>query len=126
MRPRGGVHIRYADWCGDADDGGLTIICMASVLRVDPTALRHAARAQTDVATSVSNLAVGQSMASAGGGLAGLRSAAACDTVGALFDTESSATHQELTAHAGKLSKAADMYQRADKEIGEKLSRHLR
>lgn len=99
---------------------------MASVLRVDPHALRHASRTQTTVASAVSNLAVGQSMVSAGEGVSGLLSATECRSVGELFNTAATAAHEELAAHADKLSKAADMYQRADKELGEKFSRHLR
>lgn len=113
-------------WRRDTSHAGLRIVGMASVLRVDPHALRHASRAQSTVASTISTLAVGQSMASAGEGVSGLHSETGCSMVGDLFDAASSATHEELAAHADKLSKAADMYQRADKELGEKLSRHLR
>ncbi|MUL68317.1 hypothetical protein BOO86_27870 [Mycobacterium sp. CBMA 234] len=99
---------------------------MAGVLRVDPKALRDAAHAQTGVATFISTMAVGESLTSAGDGLSGLHSEAMCRTVGELFDTETSAAHGELTAHAEKLSTAAGMYLRTDKEHGERIDKLVR
>lgn len=100
--------------------------CMAGVLRVDPKALRDAAQAQTGVATFVSTMTVGESMSSAGQGVSGLVSESGCHMVGELFDAAATAAHEELASHAGKLSTAADAYQRTDKEHGERLSRLIR
>ncbi len=99
---------------------------MASALRVDPSALRQAGHAQAEVATYLSGMAVGDSMAGAGQGVSGLLSAAACRLVGELLDTASAAAHEELAAHAEKLSTAADRYQQTDEEHGERLRRFAR
>lgn len=99
---------------------------MAGVLQVDPKALRDAAHAQTEVATFMSTMAVGESLRGAGAGVSGLHCATECQSVGELFNTAAAAAHEELASHAGKLSTAADTYERADKELGEKLSRHIR
>jgi hypothetical protein len=99
---------------------------MAGVLRVDPKALSDAARAQTEVATFLSTMAVGESMVGAGVGVSGLLSATGCRLVGDLFSAATAAAHEELAAHAEKLSTAADIYQRADKEIGDRLRRFVR
>lgn len=99
---------------------------MASVLRVDPTALRAAAQTQTGVATTISTMAVDESMTSAADGVSGLESAAMCQLAGELFRTATAAAHEELAAHSGKLSTAADLYQRTDEELGDRLRRFVR
>lgn len=99
---------------------------MAGVLRVDPAVLRDAAKAQTEVATFVATMAVGESMTSAGTGVSGLHSAIGCQLVADVFTTATTAAHQELASHADKMSKAADMYERADKELGERLRKFVR
>ncbi|MCT7362352.1 hypothetical protein A7G45_06025 [Mycolicibacterium llatzerense] len=110
----------------DGVAGGFTIGCVAGVLRVVPKALRDAALAQTEVATFISTMAVHESMSSAGEGVSGLHSESGCRLVGELFNAAATAAHEELASHAGKLSTAADKYQRADKEIGERLHRLIR
>jgi hypothetical protein len=90
-------------------------------VRVDPAHLRTAAKAQADVGTFVSGMGTGQSMASAGAGMSGLLSESACQFVGAMFDTATSAVHSELTDHSTKLSAAADHYHRMDEELGRRL-----
>lgn len=98
---------------------------MAGVLRVDPKALRDAAQAQAEVATFVSTMAVGESMSSAGAGVSGLHSATGCQLVADVFGAATTAVHEELTSHAGKMSKAADTYERADKELGDRLRKFV-
>lgn len=107
-------------------DGGLKIVCMAGVLRVDPKALRDAARSQTEVATFVSSMAVGESMTSAGAGVSDLHCASGCQAVADVLTAAATAAHEELSSHAGKMSKAADMYERADKELGDRLRKFVR
>lgn len=99
---------------------------MAGVLRVDPKALRDAAQAQTKVATFLSTMAVGDSMTSAGAGLSGLHSAAGCQLVADVLGAATTAAHEELASHADKMSKAADTYERADKELGDRLRKFVR
>lgn len=94
---------------------------MGATLRVDPERLRSAARAQAEVDTFVSGMAVGQSLATAGGGVSGLTSEAACRFAGSLFDNASTAVHDELTAHTSNLSAAADQYLRMDEGLGSGL-----
>ena len=99
---------------------------MAGVLRVNPVALRDAARAQTEVATFVSSMAVGESMTSAGAGVSDLHCASGCQAVADVLTAATTAAHEELASHADKMSKAADMYERADKELGDRLRKFVR
>jgi Excreted virulence factor EspC, type VII ESX diderm len=94
---------------------------MPSPLRVDPDRLRASAAAQHDVSAFVGGLAIGQSMATAGAGMAGLQSEAACRLAANLFDTAAGVVSQELTTHAKNLTTAAEHYQRADEELGRRL-----
>lgn len=98
---------------------------MAGILRVDPKALRDAAQTQTEVAAFVSAMAVGESMTSAGAGVSGLHSAAGCQLVADVLSAATTAAHEELTSHAGKMSKAADTYERADKDLGDRLRKFV-
>lgn len=90
-------------------------------MRVDPERLRAAAAAQTEVSTFVSGMAAGQSITSAGTGMSGLLSEAACEFAGTAFDTAAGVVHEELTAHSAKLSAAADRYHQIDEELGRRL-----
>jgi hypothetical protein len=94
---------------------------MGARLRVDPRRLREAAHAQAEVSTFVSSMGTGQAMASAGTGMSGLLSEAACQYAGTVFDTAAGAVHDELTAHSANLSAAADHYHRVDEEFGRRL-----
>jgi excreted virulence factor EspC (type VII ESX diderm) len=94
---------------------------MGGTLRVDPEHLRTAAAAQAKVGTFVSGMATGQSMASAGTGMAGLLSEGACQFAGTAFDTAASAVHDELAAHTTNLSAAADLYHQTDEDFGRRL-----
>lgn len=94
---------------------------MGATLRVDPTQLRTAAAAQTEVGTFVSGMAAGQSMTNAGTGMSGLLTEGACQFAGTIFDTATAAVHEELTAHSTNLSSAADRYHRTDEELGRRL-----
>ncbi len=94
---------------------------MGGTLRVDPDALRYAARAQTDVGAAVSGLGVGTSMAGAGTGVSGLASAGGCQFVGSVVDTALGTVGDELTVHSEKLLRAADLYQRTDEKSGHRI-----
>jgi hypothetical protein len=94
---------------------------VGATLRVDPSRLREAARAQAAVGTFVSGMGTGQSMASAGTAMSGLLSEAACQFAGSMFDTATSAVHDELTAHSTNLSAAAEQYHRTDEEFARRL-----
>jgi hypothetical protein len=95
---------------------------MGATLRVDPAQLRHAAKAQADVATAVSGLDAGQAVSAAGGRMSGLLSETACQFAATVFEAAAGTVHDELTAHSTNLSAAADRYQQAD----EKYARRLR
>lgn len=95
-------------------------------MRVDPDALRDAARAQTDVGAAVSGLGVGTSMAGAGTGVSGLASAGGCEFVGSVVDTALGTVGDELTVHSEKLLRAADLYQQGDERGGQRISRLIR
>ncbi|WP_082068093.1 type VII secretion target [Mycolicibacterium llatzerense] len=99
---------------------------MGGTLRVDPDALRDAARAQTDVGAAVSGLGVGTSMAGAGTGVSGLASAGGCEFVGSVVDTALGTVGDELTVHSEKLLRAADLYQQGDERGGQRISRLIR
>ncbi|MEV0669363.1 type VII secretion target [Mycobacterium sp. NPDC050441] len=96
---------------------------MGGTLRVNPESLRNAARAQADVGEFVSGLGAGQSLDSAGAGVAGLLSEGACQFAGSTVDTALSAVRDDLTKHADKLSTAADRYHGIDEEFGRRLRR---
>ncbi len=94
---------------------------MGGTLRVNPDSLRNAARAQTDVGQFVSDMGIGESMASAGTGVSGLLSEGACQFAGSIVDAELDNVHEELTSHSTKLSTAAEHYNRTDGELGRLL-----
>jgi Excreted virulence factor EspC, type VII ESX diderm len=97
------------------------MIVMASTLRVDPARLLVAASAEGDVGASVAAIAAGQCLAGAAGGVSQLRSGAAIDFAASALDNVSAAINDELTAHATKLSTAADTYRRADEGLGSQI-----
>jgi len=94
---------------------------MGATLRVDPTRLRDAAQAQSDVSIFLSGLAAGQSMTNAGAGMPGLLTEAACHATGSVFDEETRRLHDELAAHSAKLGAAADRYHQTDEHFGRRL-----
>lgn len=94
---------------------------MASILRVDPPRLVAAASAEGEVGAFVAAMAAGQSLAEAASGVSRLRSGAAIEFAASAIDKVSAAIHEELTAHAAKLSAAADMYRRTDEGLGRRL-----
>lgn len=96
---------------------------MGGVLQVNPDRLREVARAQADVGEFISDLGAGQSMTSAGSGVAGLLSEGACQFASSIVDTALGAVHEELTKHSTNLSTAADHYSRLDEELGRRLRR---
>lgn len=96
---------------------------MGGTLRVDPARLRTAAAAQTEVGTFVSGMATGQSVATAGTGMSGLLTEGACQFASTMFDTATTAVHEELSAHSTNLSSAADQYHRTDEDLGRRLSK---
>jgi hypothetical protein len=87
---------------------------MGGTLRVDPAALRDAARAQTDVGGVVSGLDVGTSMSGAG------------QFVGAVVDSALGAVGEELNSHSEKLARAADLYEQSDAKSGDSIRRLVR
>ena len=99
---------------------------MAATLRVDPTRLRDAAQAQSDVGSVVFGLAAGQSMTNAGAGMPGLLTEVACNATGSVLDAETSRVHDELAAHSAKLAAAADRYQRTDEQFGRRLGQQVK
>lgn len=99
---------------------------MGGMLRVDPAALRDAARAQTDVGTAVSGMDVGASMTGAGAGVSGLASAGACQFVGTVVDGALGTVGEELAGHSEKLRRAADLYQRSDEQSGRRIGKLIR
>jgi hypothetical protein len=99
---------------------------MGGTLRVDPAALRDAARAQTDVGGVVSGLDVGTSISGAGAGVSGLASAGACQFVGAVVDSALGAVGEELNSHSEKLARAADLYEQSDAKSGDSIRRLVR
>lgn len=94
---------------------------MASNLRVDPSRLVAAASAEGDVGAFISAMAAGQSLIGAAGGMSQLHSGAAIEFAASAIDQVSAAIHAELTAHAAKLSTAADTYRRTDEGLGRRL-----
>lgn len=98
---------------------------MGATLRVDPERLRRAARTQAEVSTFVSAMAVGQTLTTAGSGLPGFQSEAACGLAGSIFDAASTAVHDELSTHSTRLSAAADQYHRMDGELGRRLHKSV-
>ena len=122
-----GVPSGRASWCQEkckgVIGGGLRLLCVGKVLRVNPDRLRAAAREQTDVGEFFSGMGVGQSMTGAGEGVSGLLSEGACQLAGSIVDTAVGNVHEELTTHASNLSTAADHYHRTDEELGRRLRR---
>lgn len=108
-------------WCTDTVVCGFRIVYVGAVLRVDPTRLRIAAAAQSDVGAYVLGMAAGPSMANAGTGMSGLLVEQACQLAAARFDAAATAVHDELTAHAKNLSAAADSYHHTDGDLGRRL-----
>lgn len=94
---------------------------MGATLRVDPSRLLEAARAQADVGRFISDMGTGQSMAAAGSCMSGWQGEAACHFVGSIFDAAASAVHDELQTHSVNLTEAADRYHRTDEELGHRL-----
>lgn len=88
---------------------------------VDPTHLRDAAQAQADVSSFVSGMDSGTSVASSGAHVAGLQSESACQFVGDLVTSATTAVHEALTDHSTKLAAAAEKYHRMDEEFGRRL-----
>ena len=96
---------------------------MGATLRVDPARLRTAAALEAEVGSYVSGLRTGQSMTSAGDGVAGLCSGDACRFAGAVFDAATATVHQELAAHSTNLAAAADRYHHTDEELGGRFTK---
>lgn len=96
---------------------------MGGTLRVNPDLLRNAARAQADVGESVSGLAAGQSLHSAGLGVSGLLSEGACQFASSVVNAALNTVREDLTKHSNNLSTAADRYHRTDEEFGRRLRR---
>jgi len=99
---------------------------MGGTLRVEPAALRDAARAQTDVGAAVSGLDVGALMSGAGAGMSGMASAGACQFVGAVVDSALATVGEELNSHSEKLARAADLYEQSDAKSGDRIRRLVR
>jgi hypothetical protein len=96
---------------------------VGGVLRVDPSRLRTAAAAQSDVGAYVAAMATGPTLADAGTGMPGLLVEDACHFAGAAFDTAALAVHEELAAHSTRLSSAVDRYHQTDGDLGRRLSK---
>lgn len=103
--------------------GRLTIDSMAAQLRVDPERLHAAAQAQAAVGAYVAGINAGQSVAGAVQAMSGLASGQACQVVAAALDGAAAAVSADLTAHSERLSAAAQRYQQADSEFGQRLRR---
>jgi len=96
---------------------------METALRVDPSVLREVAANQESVSAFVSQMAAGNTMSSAATAMTGLSSGAACVFVGTVLDTVAGTVGQQLSTHSTRLAAAADMYHRADEELGRRLKR---
>jgi hypothetical protein len=100
---------------------GHRVATMASSLRVDPSALCAAAATDSEVAGSMAELLVAQSMTCAAGDLADLRSGSACRFVGDVLDGVARALIDELSTHSERLVAAAERYRRAEEDLGRRL-----
>lgn len=96
---------------------------MAATLRVDPERLCIAAEAQAEVSAYVAEINVGQSLASAVQAMSGLVSGWACQVVATVLDGAAASVSADLTAHSERFSAAAQRYQQADSEFGQRLRR---
>jgi hypothetical protein len=96
---------------------------VGSTLRVDPARLRAAAAAQAEVGAFVSGMATGQAMTSAADAMPGLASGAAAQFAGTVLDGVAGKVCGELSTHSDRLASAADLYSRADEELGQRLRR---
>jgi Excreted virulence factor EspC, type VII ESX diderm len=95
-------------------------------LRVTPARLRDVAARQSEIGSFMTGLAVGTELSSAGAGLPGLASSAACDFAGSVIDQFHSAVGDELSDHSDKLNIAADRYANTDAELGRRLATYVR
>jgi hypothetical protein len=94
---------------------------MASSLRVDPSALYATATTESEVAGSMAELPVAQSMTRAAADLADLSSGSACRFVGDVLDDVARTLADELSTHSERLAAAAERYRRADEDLGWRL-----
>ncbi|OBG80659.1 hypothetical protein A5733_21380 [Mycobacterium sp. NS-7484] len=95
---------------------------MGSELKVAPGQLRAAAGTESAVGAAVSGLDVGQPLSAAAAAMPGLQSGAACGQVAPIVDGAAKTVGSEVSAHAGKLTSAADAYQRTDDESARRLN----
>lgn len=96
---------------------------MVATLRVDPERLLAAAEAQADLSAYVVGIDAGQSLAGAVQAMSGLACGQACQVVGSVLDGAAAAVSGDLTAHSERLFSAAQRYQQADSELGQRLRR---
>jgi hypothetical protein len=94
---------------------------VASTLRVDPTRLRSAAQAQSDVGAFVSGMCAGRTIADGAGAMPGLESGAACQYASTVLDAAAAQMSAELAAHAKNLISAAERYAKVDEDLGRRL-----
>src|SRR6476469_3519286 len=95
---------------------------MGSELKVAPAALRSAAAAETAAGEAVTALAVAQPLSAAAAAMPGLQSGAACGEVSSVVEAAVKAAGSEISAHAGKLTDAANAYQGIDDEYAGRLN----
>ncbi|MCV7282699.1 ESX-1 secretion-associated protein [Mycolicibacterium flavescens] len=94
---------------------------MAATLRVAPSTLREVAAAQTDVSSYVSGMGTGTQLGTAAAGLTELESAAACQLAAELLDKTAAVVSKELSAHAERLTQAAERYTATDQSLAQRL-----
>lgn len=94
---------------------------MGSELRVAPAGLRAASAGETAVSRAIAALGVGEVLGTAASAMSGLQSGAACAQVSLVVDAAVQSVGSEVGAHAGKLTDAADAYQRTDDEYARRL-----
>lgn len=87
---------------------------MAPELRVDPQALTAAADTMTSCGTAVGELKPGEPVNSAGAGMSGLATGAACQRVGPQLNTDCQNMGKAVTGFADSLRTAATKYQNTD------------
>lgn len=95
---------------------------MTPELRVNPVRLQAVAAQQSEIASFMSEMAVGTSMAAASAAMPGLDSGQACELAGSVVDQFHRAIADELSEHAAKLGTAADRYTDTDAELGRRLA----
>ena len=98
---------------------------MAPELRVDPQILTAAAGTMASCGSAVGALKPGEPLNSAGAGMPGLATGAACQRVGPQLNTDCQNLGKAVTGFADALRSAATKYQATDASAGNAIGKTM-